>query len=591
VAAPVSASENIRALLARAPGLAAVFERHGLLGCGGPGGPDEPIGYFARIHRVDPAELVAELNRALEEGAGPAAAPAPAGPGLYRRFVVAALATTLTLGATFGAVNLLGAQLALLPVPPVHKAVHGAAQVFGFVWLFVMGVAYHALPRFWGTTLRAAPVARATFWLALGGLVLRVYGELEPWVPGALPAFVVGTAALAASPLLFSLVLATTFRAGRPAPEPFHAFLAAGTGHWIVAGALAVRGALLAAAAGEVRASIAGNEAIYLAALLGGTSAWIEGMVLRTGPVFLGLPAPRRGWLWAALAVGQAGAVAAWAGAAVQGPLGTRLADGGLVAAAAGCALFVVAVRPLSRAPLEGESDRALARALTMAFAFALLFALLATAYAAIDLATGAAHTLVLDAARHAYTLGFVTVAILAMAARILPVFGGVALRWPRLHAVGLVLVGGGVVLRQAEVVAAWGGWGWLLVVSAVSGIVGAAGVALAGASVLRTVLARPVDAARTRGAERAPIAGGTVVADLIADHEEALPILLAAGFTPLANALARRTLARAVDLATACRLKGIALEPLLDRIRGACPHRPSPPDLVPVSRLVRAHH
>src|SRR5437867_597323 len=113
--AAIGPADSIRAVLTAHPELAEVFGRHGMGGCGGAAGPDEPIDRFAMLHRVDVSALVSELNRALANG-GAAVAIAPALPredGLYRRFVIAALVCTLTLGATFGAYNLLAIQLAL----------------------------------------------------------------------------------------------------------------------------------------------------------------------------------------------------------------------------------------------------------------------------------------------------------------------------------------------------------------------------------------------------------------------------------------------------------------------------------------------
>jgi len=50
----------------------------------------------------------------------------------------------------------------------------------------------------------------------------------------------------------------------------------------------------------------------------------------------------------------------------------------------------------------------------------------------------------------------------------------------------------------------------------------------------------------------------------------QALDVLVAQGFTPLANAVTRRTLARAVTLEQACRLQGKDLEEVLAELRRA---------------------
>src|SRR3989338_4127542 len=63
-------------------------------------------------------------------------------------FFIGSLLLTLTWGATLGMINLarLTADwgLGVLPRPSVWA--HGYVQVFGFMALFIMGVAYHVLP-------------------------------------------------------------------------------------------------------------------------------------------------------------------------------------------------------------------------------------------------------------------------------------------------------------------------------------------------------------------------------------------------------------------------------------------------------------
>lgn len=54
---------TVREILARYPASRAVLDRCGLLECGGPQGPVEPLWMFARVHRVPLPELLDELNR------------------------------------------------------------------------------------------------------------------------------------------------------------------------------------------------------------------------------------------------------------------------------------------------------------------------------------------------------------------------------------------------------------------------------------------------------------------------------------------------------------------------------------------------
>src|SRR5215813_4108793 len=59
-------------LLRAAPQSRAVLDRYGLRGCGGPMGPVETLGFFAKAHDVPLPRLLAELEEAAH-----AAPPAP----------------------------------------------------------------------------------------------------------------------------------------------------------------------------------------------------------------------------------------------------------------------------------------------------------------------------------------------------------------------------------------------------------------------------------------------------------------------------------------------------------------------------------
>jgi hypothetical protein len=173
--------------------------------------------------------------------------------------------------------------------------------------------------------------------------------------------------------------------------------------------------------------------------------------------------------------------------------------DVGLLGIALSVVAFAAAVRPFARhAPLALVDVGFLGLA-RLAFAGSLLFAVLAGGYA-VGNALGGAPGLLYDGARHAFTLGFVTLFIFAMAGQIVPRFTGVELRRRRALIYGVSLIVAGLVLREAQVGAALFRLPWLLKVSGVSGIVAAAGVGLAAVSILATLRA---------GARAHAVAGG----------------------------------------------------------------------------------
>src|SRR5688572_7068581 len=81
-------------------------------------------------------------------------------PRVFVPFFIGSLVLTLTFGATLGMINLarLTADWGLGGLPRPSVWAHGYVQIFGFMTLFIMGVAYHVLPRFVGGELQHARV-------------------------------------------------------------------------------------------------------------------------------------------------------------------------------------------------------------------------------------------------------------------------------------------------------------------------------------------------------------------------------------------------------------------------------------------------
>jgi hypothetical protein len=74
----------------------------------------------------------------------------------------------------------------------------------------------------------------------------------------------------------------------------------------------------------------------------------------------------------------------------------------------------------------------------------------------------------------------------------------------------------------------------------------------------------------RAAAARRPEIAPETRVGDLLEAYPALLQVFVGSGFAPLANPLMRRTLARGVRVAQACRMHGVEMEDFLNRLRRA---------------------
>ena len=198
-----------------------VFDKHGLKGCGGENGPRESLAFFAAVHQVDVEALLQELNAEMRN-------PTPQeyvyqeslGDTIYRRFFKAGIAIVLSIGGLWGAFNLWqiaqgGTFLELRLVPAIQA--HAHAMIFGWVGLFVMGFAYQSFPRFKYVTLWRPDLANLTLYLMLIGIVSRVGAEmLQPMPVG------VGLGILAAGTELAAIIMFITIilKTARQSVEP-----------------------------------------------------------------------------------------------------------------------------------------------------------------------------------------------------------------------------------------------------------------------------------------------------------------------------------------------------------------------------------
>ncbi len=215
----ITKSTSVAEIVRRCPSARRIFDKHGLKGCGGEHGPTEPLAFFAAVHQVDVEKLVEELNAELrnpstyvyQEGLADY---------IYRRFFKAGIAVVLSVGCLWGALNLLEIAahknfLQLHLLPSIHA--HAHAMIFGWVGLFVMGFAYQSFPRFKFTTLWRADLANLTLALMLIGIASRVGAELlQPMRVGLGLGILSAVLELAAVILFLTIITKTARRSMEP---------------------------------------------------------------------------------------------------------------------------------------------------------------------------------------------------------------------------------------------------------------------------------------------------------------------------------------------------------------------------------------
>jgi uncharacterized protein involved in response to NO len=117
------------------------------------------------------------------------------------------------------------------------------------------------------------------------------------------------------------------------------------------------------------------------------------------------------------------------------------------------------------------------------------LFAVFFGGSAVAELLGATVHKFFWDGARHLFTIGFLTLLILAMSLRVVPAFTGKTLAHPRLAHVALALVGAGAAIRalQIPVALGWGGVPLYRMVGT-AGLFVAAGIVLWGQVLVSTL-------------------------------------------------------------------------------------------------------
>ena len=467
----VGPGTSVREILTRYPSAEVVFERHGLLGCGGPNGPREPVGFFARVHQVDPNVLITELNAHIaehppDEKPGPTSKPPTV---VYPIFLVASLTIAILAGFTTGIVALTSGALGWV-IPGINWLLlvqtHGRLQLYGWAGLFVFGVAYHVVPRFVAAPIAFPRLSQWTFVLTVAGLAVSV-GQMI--TTGDLQilhlVFSAGLVLLALAAMTYALVSFATVRASEQPIELPIIFMLTGA-FWLILGTtLEAAVAELSQPGQPIQPAM--EEPALEAVLEGFLVVTALGVSLRTLPVFAGLARTHRRAMWPTYIAVQAALVTLVAGAAIAGDFdqtttGQPIAALGALALFGAVAIYVWAIRlyePANLPVAEMGTGRGWARAVRFAYGW-LLIGLALQAVASVRAAlTGAAIPWgTLGAARHAIALGFITLLIVGMASRVIPVFAGKPLWKTWLVDVATACLVGSVLLRvPTETLAPYG--------------------------------------------------------------------------------------------------------------------------------------
>jgi cbb3-type cytochrome oxidase subunit 1 len=529
-----------------------VFEKYGIAGCGGEYGPPEPLFIFAAAHRVPLRELVEELNRAMrgewkdESGTRKAEGMAEAdGEVLYKRYVFGALFVALTAGFGLGLVNLTRIALAqsYYEISGVLKQIHGHAQVFGWVGLFVMGVSFHAVPRMKMQPLRHVHAARSCFWLMLGGVLLRVIAQPLARNSVAAAALLISGAMELAAISVFVWLLGGSVVRSQQEREPYEKFIGASVAwfavlglwnFWIVLQMVWKRSVGIPAL----------QDALWIhAAFFGFIANMIFGFSLRVLPHFLGL---RESKTWAANVAFVLWNVAIF----LRYPL-ERLAWAASVLEAVAIVLFVWALGVFARrrAKIEIKGvDNTFAWFVYLGYAWLLIAA--ATPFHADVFRLSAS-------SRHTLAIGFITPLIFGVSYRVLPIFNGVNLWSTRLMRVSFWHLAAGSTLAFSMALNNVFETTWSYAWSGVAGYLVFAALVMFAVNIALTLRTRA-----EKFTHESIVTLTTRVTELLEIHPDIRPVLIHGGLAGLAAM--QHNPPRFVTIEFAARRHGIDPQPLI---------------------------
>lgn len=573
-------------LLRVAPQVRPVLDQYGLRGCGGEFGPMESLAFFAGAHDVPLPRLLTELQSALGGLTGSTKVMPRVGDRIYRLFFLSGITITLTLGAAWGAYLLwriaIAEQFTAVGLHEVNA--HGHAQIFGWVGLFVMGFAYQAFPRFKHTDLAYPRLAYASGFMMLIGILVRSIGEpivaTQSWLH--VPVLVAAWLEVAAIGV-FAGIIFTTWRRSGKALAFYDAYIASAL-IWFVLQAVydaLYLAATLAASEREELLSLVGQWQGPLREMQihGFALLMILGVSQRMFHYFYGLPAPSERlsrWMLPVLNLAIVGEVLGLMLMRSRGHVWAALWYGSSIALSASVVTLVLNWKIFSP---PKESDRSLkfmrAAYVWLFVSLAMLLALPAYQFFVLPILapeagatrTGFSHAYY-GAIRHAITVGFVSLMIVGVSAKVVPTLNGVDVRGLSSLWGPFVLLNLGCSLRVVGQVTT-DLTAHAFPFAGVSGCLEVAGLTLWGWHLGRLMLGwRPAEAADGHPLlPDQPILARHRVGEVLDRYPNLLATFLAFGFKPLASPWLRNTVARRVTIAQACGIVGADTDALLVRL------------------------
>lgn len=590
-----------------------VFDKYGLAHCGGPKGPVESIAFFTKVHSVDAEKLLEELNQviesgAIEEGKESVDEVPQAEEALYKPFLKAAVVLVLTGGCVLGAV-----ALTLLAIKGSFDynwrfwramvQAHGHAQFYGWVGLFIMGIAYHVFPRLKATDLRRRELVGVSFILMLAGIIVKSVSQVFAENAIAANIMVLASAVELIAVSLFLYVGFSTIKSSE-LKEYFDKYIAASlVWFWLATASGVVISIYLSVKGSNVIPDSINPPYLHIQAM-GFIGMMILGISLKTLPLFLGLKFPNQKLsdisFWGLNAGIVILAISQW----FKGLYPSNILDGLFGFAAAlefiSAILFVHNLNIFRKPETEVEKG-GYGKFITVSYIWFSIAVAMFAVFGIYEAFSGnsAGHALI-GSYRHAITVGFISMMIFGMAARMIPTFRGIQLHSISQLNVTFALINIGNTLRVVFQGLTFALGAFSFAVMGVSGWLEVAAIALFGYNIWKTMnkaveleeepeieeerVEEPLRVAEfqpeppfaeTATAETATdgdleITGSTTVGAVLNKYPHALNFFLSRGFQHLRNPEMRKQIGPRVTLNMACNAHGFDLAEFIAELREA---------------------
>ena len=589
----ITGNTTVKDIVMHNPETKGVFSKYGLLECGGEYGPEEAIYFFARVHNVDPDRLIKELNDVIR---GKVAAPEvsaddmeSAYENIYEKFIKTAIVIALSTGCVYGAFILfyMGIQHSLYSVPKVLIETHGHTQIFGWCGLFIMGVSYFVLPRFYAVRIYSGKLANLSFYFMVAGIFLVfTYRTLLPLNNHFFfKALILSGCSLEILAVLMFLIVAvkTVLSAEKQELETYETFLFSGY-LWFLIVTVAHAGIVLYMI--NVNETVFPHAAIYPLRhiqVMGFITLVIFGVLSRTLPAFLGLKTPNAKMNLIIMFMLNASVLVR----AVSQPLMTYYADVNLpfyyvfntLYFTSACVellsilLFLYNLNILTKPEVDFsgmEIEKSYEKFVWAGILWLIVAEIGMIIFAVQESFAGVpvSHAII-GSYRHAVTVGFITMMIFGFASRIIPISQGIKLHSYSSLTITFILINVGSALRVIfQPLAVHTGSVPSYLIMGISGLIESVAILLFGINIWKTM-----SDGKRQGTDEdvhgnlTSVTASTNVYQLIKQHPPAMDILISKGFTQLKNPILRNTMTRAVNLGQATKMHNTDLDQLIKEL------------------------